>query len=378
MTPMGLENNLSPWGRMRMATSEGQSMPLMAAPTQTDINQAMAPDPRKLGSPDDLHMQMYLDSPAGKALLAQMDQYSKEAIAGQRQGVSDAENQLASYKQIPMQLDLSPLAQLTDSWTGSNLQKGYAKPEGIQDRVGTINALQGGLQKARSGLSTEQLQYMKDRFNIGQKSDETKAQMLIAEAKLREAEAAKNELANKKGTDRELAVTEKIQKSDEGKQAQGLTAFVKAVDDYKKLIDQFGLQPVSGPEQNLLKTAYSAVKIKYKEAANLGALSGPDIGLVVEGIPDATDKVTALRYAFNPAEGKKAIMDSLASVKAHSDKEFDRTMSTLQGGYGQFGGQGLLNTMHQNYKKASGPDTSDFTAEQLQEEARRRGQSYGH
>lgn len=65
--------------------------------------------------------------------------------------------ELAGYqdyiKNAPNQLDLSPLAALVDSWTGSNLQKGYTKPTNGLERIKSLADLQGVSQKQRDQIA---------------------------------------------------------------------------------------------------------------------------------------------------------------------------------------------------------------------------------
>lgn len=70
----------------------------------------------------------------------------------------------------PVQLDISPLAALTDSLTGSKLQQGYDKPQGIKERIGQQSAFaelqrKGAAdivdQLSKQGSNKAQMEYLK-------------------------------------------------------------------------------------------------------------------------------------------------------------------------------------------------------------------------
>ena len=45
---------------------------------------------------------------------------------------------------------------------------------------------------------------------------------------------------------------------------------------------------MAGPKKAVLENAYTELQLAYKEAANLGVLNGPDLGLVESAIRSAT------------------------------------------------------------------------------------------
>jgi hypothetical protein len=78
-------------------------------------------------------------------------------------------DQLAAFKdkamKQPVQMDLSPLMALTDSWTGSELQKGYSKPFGPQDAMAFGQKVEEALQKAKNDFSDKELELLRNQSN---------------------------------------------------------------------------------------------------------------------------------------------------------------------------------------------------------------------
>lgn len=86
-----------------------------------------------------------------------------DRLAGDQRAVGDQyRDQMKPLMQGDLQYDLSPLAALVDSWTGSNLQRGYAKPETGQERQGRIAELQKGAAGAGLQARGTEIDALKD------------------------------------------------------------------------------------------------------------------------------------------------------------------------------------------------------------------------
>ena len=56
---------------------------------------------------------------------------------------------------------------------------------------------------------------------------------------------------------------------------------------YEDLLDEHGYE-FRGSGKALLDNAYADLQVKWKEAANLGALTGPDLQLIIDSVKPAT------------------------------------------------------------------------------------------
>ena len=118
--------------------------PLAASPGATQAAGTPPPPPAAAGSPfgADYEQMLRRIKEAG------------DAMAGEHRRVGDQfRDQAKPLMQGDLQYDLTPLAALVDSWTGSNLQRGYARPETGDERQEKINALTG--RAAASGLQAK-------------------------------------------------------------------------------------------------------------------------------------------------------------------------------------------------------------------------------
>lgn len=78
-----------------------------------------------------------------------------------------------------------------------------------------------------------------------------------------------------------------IDTSPQGKKLQAAASLFDKYNKYNTLVKEYGFE-VSGQTKAMLDQAYADLKIAYKEAANLGALTGPDVTLIEEAIKPAS------------------------------------------------------------------------------------------
>lgn len=89
-----------------------------------------------------------------------------------------------------------------------------------------------------------------------------------------------------------------VDASPQGKKLVSLSSLYNKSNDYKKLVDQYGFK-ASGPEKAMIDRAYADLQIAYKEAANLGALTGPDVGLIQNAIKPSSGAANYLDYRLS-------------------------------------------------------------------------------
>lgn len=85
-----------------------------------------------------------------------------------------------------------------------------------------------------------------------------------------------------------------------------------------------GMEIMSGPGKQELGSLLSDAQIQYKEAANLGALTGPDMGMIEKALGDPTSPLQLLRGG---AQG------SLRGIQATQDM-LDRRAKSIKDVYG--------------------------------------------
>lgn len=340
----------------------------VAPPTQQDMSAAA------VGQPPVEEDYMAGLSPLAREL---MTRYQK-SLTGQQEQLGLAEKRLKEAQQAGEQINLAPIAKLVDVWTGSNLASAYSPP---QPKEKIVQQLQDAVLKARGDLTQSELDMYAKTLGLQQRQEEMKAAREDRELRRLESMKAGETATGLKNMKLELEVTEKIGKSDEGKKIKGLTDFVNSLNNYRNLVKKHGLQgsPFGSDAKRDMESAYSDLQLKYKEAGLLGALTGPDIGIVIRGIPDATSFVGALKAGVGATSGAAGIIKTLDQVKDRSNQEFNAAMQNLNMGLGKFGGQQLLQSYNEQFQKALSGESkpseqAGYTEQELAAEiAKRKG-----
>lgn len=112
---------------------------------------------------------------------------------------------------------------------------------------------------------------------------------------IRERRAKTADIASGTLTEQQL---KQVDASPQGKKLVSLSSLYSKSNDYKKLVDQYGFKS-SGSEKAMIDRAYADLQIAYKEAANLGALTGPDVGLIQNAIKPSSGAANYLDYRLS-------------------------------------------------------------------------------
>lgn len=116
------------------------------------------PIPEQSGASEMSPMNAYLASQlAGNSISPEQQKLLSENIGQQKSALEELRTYQRGLNDKPVQLDLSPLAALSDSLTGSKLQAGYSKPTSGEDRIGALAKLQGMSQNQRNQITQDLL-----------------------------------------------------------------------------------------------------------------------------------------------------------------------------------------------------------------------------
>lgn len=133
----------------------------------------------------------------------------------------------------------------------------------------------------------------------------------------------KNDLASGTLTDVEL---KNIDASPQGKKLTTLADLKSKANNYQTLVEEYGLQQ-TGQGRTLLENAYADLQVAWKEAANLGALTGPDLQLIQDSVKPAT----GLRAIQTQATGggSAGILNGLKQMTERIDRDAASSYSLL-------------------------------------------------
>lgn len=103
-----------------------------------------------------------------------------------------------------------------------------------------------------------------------------------------------------------------VDNSVQGKRLTALADMKTKQDAYKNLVELYGFE-AAGDEKSLIDKAYADLKIAYKEAANLGALTGPDVGLIEEAVKPASG--VSNYFTYITSGGKSGLVKTLKDTE---------------------------------------------------------------
>jgi len=210
------------------------------------------------------------------ALIAALNQTPLNSLKDMKEGVKEtrAIAELAAGQEP--NLDLTPLMKLADTWYGGKLSEGYTQGGGPEKQRKQLMALKSAVDKGRVQVTQQEMGLLRAMLQ---------GEQIAAQA--RAARAAMN-----KPTDRKelLDATQAMQKSGAWKEANSLINTKNAVNKYMKVLQEGGLTANPGSKRYLeLKRAHTHLVSTLKENPyKLGALTGPDLQLMYDVVPNPT------------------------------------------------------------------------------------------
>jgi len=255
-------------------------------------------------------------------------------MADQMEAVED----IRAQKEDP-DLNLAPLMNLADTWFGSNLSEGYQPPLNKDQLAEIERELQSGLNRQQWGLygrDIDLINALKNQGQITYGSEQGKqdTQQIAPSITIKNPPAAAAKTKGKSVD--ETALADKLLKSTGAKTIGGIISFNSALDGYIALVDKLGLSPI-GADKDTLDAAYSDLKTSFKEAKNLGALAGPDLGILLESMKPATSITGYVGSKFGFTGGVKGIKNAAKVIKENAIQDYSLNKSNVQKAFGGYG-----------------------------------------
>lgn len=333
-------------------------------------------------------------------LLAQLGGAESAALAEQGKGIKGLEAEADKLRAKDLKTDLSPALALYDSWFGTNTASQYTRPQTEEERDAQVLALEQAIQKNRGAMSDTEVSLIREKLGLAEKRVEAgeRAEERQTDREFKERMAAEDRAYKQRALefqaqmrqdakdaqkDMKLSSEEQddrnsLEKSKSLMRANGSIELNKAIKDYESLVDG-----VEGPIDNdapAVRGAYTRALIAFKNAAELGALSGPDMGLVQGQISDASTAEAYFRDKLGIAGDKDSIKSQLAEIRKGTKANFDQFYGTLKEVYPRSGTQKILQGVQKRYDESLGvgttaaaaPAATGPTLEELQAELARR------
>jgi vacuolar-type H+-ATPase subunit E/Vma4 len=129
------------------------------------------------------------------------------------------------------------------------------------------------------------------------------------------------------------AQVKKIESSPEAKKLMALKDLEGKLNAYREVAAQPEKFDITGSRKAIADSLYADLKIAYKEAANLGALTGPDVAIIQEAIKPTSGGFGAL-VSYKAGGGQKGVLGSIDTALATLKRQKENNSSTLVSKWG--------------------------------------------
>lgn len=210
--------------------------------------------------------------------------------------------------------------------------------------------------------------YQDQQEMIALEKEQTRAQIAAskasAAASYASAEKSRAELAAAK--DKSSLTDDQQNKIANSAEAKAIAAGQKLTDKllaYEDIVKKYGFQAV-GTEKAAIDAAYADLKIAYKDAAGLGALTGPDVKILEEAIKPSSGVLSYPGYALSG--GQEGVLKSISTVRSNTEKEIKNNQDRLRAQWGEHADDpyvkaltGESTAQAQTFKNATGMTAKD-------------------
>ena len=186
---------------------------------------------------------------------------SAQGQASQNQGnmIAQLQDQLSGLKNKKLPVNLQPLAQLVDSWTGSKLAPAAAPEETAQSRQEQIQALQNAIAKGQQSMSQDDLNFLKDKLTAQYHADDIKQRGIDNGLKRDALNAEKATVAGARADKLDATQLQHYQDQlTKDKAFADATSHLAEVDKTKELLDQALVNPAAA---NALKLSMARLYV---------------------------------------------------------------------------------------------------------------------
>lgn len=166
---------------------------------------------------------------------------------------------------------------------------------------------------------------------------------------------------------------EAISKDNNTKFIQSAQALARTAEEYKNAVNKYGLSPI-GEGRKTLQNIYADLKVKWKEAANLGALTGPDLGLLEDAIPNVINPLSAASAALIGG-GKSGVVNAINTELNRIQRESQLRKTTLETTYPEAVGSDILNQLNISTPTITKSTTKTTSAPKAKQQAKFTGKT---
>lgn len=273
-------------------------------------------------------------TPTLAELIGNLNKRELDSLKQQGLSVEKLKKRLVDLEATDLPADLTGLAALTDAWTGSNFAGVYKPTETGRERKSAVERLQNQILQAEQGMTENEIALLRSQLNNAfqmenldyrktqdaQQNEFERQRLQLEKAKLAKSANPLDPMAAwKMRTD--------IEKLDTTKATRGNIELINALNNYEAMVDKYGTNP-TGEGAAALDNAYSAITLAYKNAGELGALSGPDMGIVEQGVRNTGDLTSWFKSGLKG--GTAGVKTQIKQMRGATKAGFDRRMGSMR------------------------------------------------
>lgn len=220
----------------------------------------------------------------------------------QQAGVKQAEEALRKEQErqagmgVLQKLDLRPFAEALRSYGATSVAQAQAPEMTEAQRQELLRKLQAQVQGAQEGMTKEQVAALRTMMQ-----DKQNAQAMLSQG------------------NQELRIRSMVNTSDQAKKIRNIGTLNTKLKNLEELVSSIGAE-VTGSDKAKLESAFKDAEIAWKEAANLGALQGPDIKMI-EGALGQSPTTGKGLFGYALSGGKEGLLNKIRGARERAITE---------------------------------------------------------
>lgn len=231
-----------------------------------------------------------------------------QAQAQQEEQIKQHQDALAKEMQRQEQLgvlgklDIRPFAQAIKQYGSTTVAVPTEAPE---DRTAIMEKLRENIQKGQRGLTEDQIGFLKTMME-----DKRAAQAALSQS------------------NQDLRIRSLVNTSEQAKKIRNIGSLNKKLSGLESLVQKTGAE-LTGKEKAALDSAFRDAEVAWKEAANLGALQGPDIEMIRGALGESPTSLRGIgRYGLSG--GKEGLLSKIRGARQRAIQEGQGHLENVQ------------------------------------------------
>lgn len=241
----------------------------------------------------------------------------------------------------PNQVDLTNFFGMANAAGADPRNASYKAPENYDPSVG-----QARISKEEGAMTDDQLAYLKAQLEAEQSAKNAAMSMLKSQGTDRRFDFGK-----------ELDIRGRIAGSPESKMIKANTILMDKLNKYEQVFHEIGDKTsLTGEDKAKIDAAQKDAAIAWKEAANLGALQGPDM-LMIEGAIGESPTTARAFGGYTISGGSKGLISKVKTARDSAKRSGQYNLENIKTVYPYEAGQDIYNRYQKELDTTSSGNT---------------------